>query len=200
MNWLPDSASGNDLPESVMMSGLSRLENCFAQIKGRYYQAAGHAIFDHLHSDHFAMLLYFLSNQAVVEGRESLGIRLAYLNKIMHGVDIYPHVNLPGVFLLVHPLGTCLGRATYGNYLVVYQGVTVGANGSECPTLGEGTVLYAGAKVMGATKSGENVIYGANALVLRGSIPDNSLVVGQFPSCRVLPKTLSIKRAFFVEA
>lgn len=194
---LPDGLTDNRALARIMTSGLERVEVCFSQIHRKYYDDRGDAVFDHLNSDHMATLLYFLSNQSIRQGLDSLGFKLAYLNKVMHGIDLYPHVLLPDVFLLVHPLGTVLGRATYGNFLVVYQGVTVGSTGTEYPTLGEGTVLFSGAKVLDAADSGRNVVFGANSMVIGGMIPDNSLVVGQFPSCRVLPRAESVQRTFF---
>lgn len=194
---LPDRVNDAQVLESILTTGLERVESCFSQIHRKYYEDADSPVFNHLNSDHMATLLYFLSNQSVVEGFDSLGYKLAYLNKVMHGVDLYPHVNLPEVFLLVHPLGTVLGRATYGNFLVVYQGVTVGSTGTEYPVFGEGTVLFSGAKVLDAVKSGRNVVYGANTMIIGGVVPPDSLVVGQFPSHRVLPRPESVQKAFF---
>lgn len=165
---LPDNVNDEKALGLVMTSSLERVESCFSQIHRKYYEDSGVSVFDHLNSDHMATLFYFLSNESVSKGLEPLGFKFAYLNKMMHGVDLYPHVMLPEVFLLVHPLGTVLGRARYGNFLVVYQGVTVGATGNEYPYFGEGTVLFSGAKVLDAVRSGRNVVYGANSMVIGG--------------------------------
>ena len=194
---LPDNVNEEEALKCIMAAGLERLECCFSQIHRKYYEDVGEPTFDHLNSDHMASLLYFLSNQAVVQGLDTLGFKLAYLNKIMHGLDLYPNVILPEVFLLIHPLGTVLGRATYGNFLVVYQGVTVGSTGTDYPFLGEGTVLFSGTQVLGPVKSGRNVVYGANSMVIGGEVPDNSLVVGRYPCHRVLARTESIHETFF---
>lgn len=121
-------------------------------------------------------------------------IRLSQQN--LNGLDLFPHVQMPDIFLLVHPVGTVLGRASYQDFLVVYQGVTVGTSSTEYPVFGRGTALWSGAKVIGGVSSGHNVIYAANALVTEGTIPDNSLVVGGFPH-RVIPRNHNIRVDFF---
>lgn len=196
-NSLPDGVNHEKALKTVISVSLERVEHCFSQIHRKYYTQPDGCVFDHLHSDHMATLLYFLSNQSVMADYEPLGSKLAYLNKIMHGIDLYPHVQLPEVFLLLHPVGTILGRATYGNFLVVYQGVTVGATSIEYPIFGDGTVLFSGAKVLGAARSGNNVVFGANTMVIEGTIPDDSTVVGQHPFVRVHARTKSVREAFF---
>jgi len=53
------------------------------------------------------------------------------LNKCLNAIDIYFEVELPNIFLLVHPLGTVLGKAKYNDFLLVYQQCTVGSNNKE---------------------------------------------------------------------
>ena len=45
------------------------------------------------------------------------------------------------------------------------------------PIIGDRVTLYAGAKIIGQIKLGDNVTVGANSVVLR-SVPDNATVVG----------------------
>lgn len=111
--------------------------------------------------------------------------KLYYLNKIMNGVEWYWNIDLPKHFICEHPVGTVLGKADYGDYLCVYQGVTVGANfrGEECiwPSIGNHVTLYANATVIGNSKIGNYVIIGANAFILNETVPDNSIVFGSSP-------------------
>ena len=46
--------------------------------------------------------------------------KIYFLNKILNSIDIYYEVSLPNIFLLIHPVGTVLGRANYSDYLIVY--------------------------------------------------------------------------------
>jgi serine O-acetyltransferase len=94
-----------------------------------------------------------------------------------HGCELYYEIVLPKNVMLVHPVGTVLGRATYGDYLCVYQNVGVGSDvDGNRPVLGKGVVLFPGAKVLGNTKIGNNVFITANTVVQNVDIPDNSVV------------------------
>ena len=94
------------------------------------------------------------------------------------GTDLYYEVELPRDLLLVHPIGTVLGRANYGNWLVAYHGCGVGSdlNGNR-PTLGDGVVLFPGAKVLGSSVIGKNVYITANTVVNGTAVPSNCIVV-----------------------
>lgn len=93
------------------------------------------------------------------------------------GTDLYYEVELPHDLLLVHPIGTVLGRANYGNWLVVYHGCGVGSDiHRNRPTLGDGVVLFPGAKVLGRSVIGKNVYITANTVVNDMEVPDNVVV------------------------
>ena len=71
--------------------------------------------------------------------------------------------------------------AVIGNNVTLFQGVTLGGTGKETgkrhPTIGDGVVVGAGAKILGNIIIGDNSYIGANAVVL-GDVPANSTVVG----------------------
>jgi serine O-acetyltransferase len=166
-----------------------RVERCFTQIRRKYYFDGSNTLFDHLHGDHYAAYLYILSNVIFTTSRnDELAARVFLLNKALHGCDIFYGVTLPEVFLLIHPVGTVLGNATYGNYLVAYQNCAVGSleNGTYPVFEGE-NVLFARAAVLGNCHVGRNVVVAANAFLLDVDVPANSTVVGQYPQQRVLP-------------
>lgn len=178
---------------------VERTEHAFSHIRRKYYCEAGETVFDHLNGDHFATLLYFLGNTIWQDrGDTELPTRLFYLNRIMHGLDLFYSVAMPDIFLLVHPLGTVLGNATYGNYLVVYQNCTVGADADGCyPVFGEGTLLYAKSTVIGRCHVGDNVVLAANAFLLNTDVPSSTLVVGQYPTPRLLPNPVTVRERVF---
>jgi len=64
---------------------------------------------------------------------------------------------------------------------LIYQGVTLGGTGKESgkrhPTLGNGVIVGAGAKVLGNIQIGHNVRIGAGSVVLR-EVPSDCTVVG----------------------
>ena len=196
---IPDAYDVGEM-STVVGAALDRLAHCFSRIRRKYYCDGSETVFDHLNGDHFASFLYFLSNSAWrMRGEDGLATRLFYLNKIMHGLDLFYSVEMPDVFMLVHPVGTVLGRATYRDYLVVYQNCTVGADTTVYPSFGEGVVLYSRTSVLGACNVGDNVVFAANSLVIDSDVPSDSLVVGQYPNHRVLPNRRPVRTAVFGE-
>ncbi len=94
-----------------------------------------------------------------------------------HGCELYPAVNLPEHLLLVHPLGTVLGRATYADYFCAYQNVGVGSDlDGNRPVFKGPCVMFPGSKVLGKTVIGANCFILANTVVERVTVPDNSIV------------------------
>lgn len=195
----PDDYHPNYSIARLLGRTLQRVEHCFSHIHLKYYRNGDGVIFDHLNSDHFASFLYFLGNTIWSETQDTeLPTRLFYLNKVMHGIDLFYSVKMPDIFLLVHPLGTVLGNASYGDYFVVYQNVTVGADEAGIyPNFGIGTVLYAKSTIIGECKLGNDVIFGANAFILNSDVPTGTLVVGQHPSIRFIPSSLSVAQRVF---
>ena len=119
-------------------------------------------------------------------------------NRSDHAIDLYYEVDLPVHLLFVHPVGTVLGRASYGDYLAVYQTVGVGSNldGSR-PEIGRGVVLFPGAKVIGDTKIGDNVFVQANTVVHNKEIPSNSIVYPHNGGCANAPIEANVIRDVF---
>lgn len=192
-SYLPDGHSPRAL-RPLVDRALERVEHCFSRIRRKYYEENGAAVFDHLNGDHAATFLYFLANSAWREGGETeLATRLFYVNKIMHGLDLFYSVAMPDVFMLVHPVGTVLGKAAYADYFVAYQNCTVGADGDSYPTFGEGVIMYSRTAVVGSCRVGSNVVFGANSMIVNTDIPDNSVVVGQYPAHKVRPATMSVR-------
>ncbi|GIU37163.1 serine acetyltransferase [Shewanella colwelliana] len=70
-------------------------------------------------------------------------------------------------------------RVIVGDYCHIDQNVTIGGTSKKynVPTLGTSVYVGAGAKVLGPISIGDNVVIGANSVVVK-DIPDNCLVVG----------------------
>ena len=183
-SYLPDRLSAHVEMKSIDFA-LQRLEFSHYHINKKYYQANGFPVFNHLNADHFASFLWFLGNTIFKHhDDELLPTKLSYLNKIMHGLDLFYSVAMPDIFMLVHPVGSVIGHASFKNYLMIYQNCSVGATDSEYPVLGEGVVLYSKTSVLGASKVGDNVLLGANTLIVNSSVSDNTIIVGQKPNLR----------------
>lgn len=66
--------------------------------------------------------------------------------------------------------------ASIGRNAVIYQGVTIGANADGAPTIGDNVMCGANAVIIGSIKIGNNVKIGAGAIVV-DDIPDNCTVI-----------------------
>jgi len=148
-----------------------RFEYCFSRV------AIGSAEIDVLHSDRYCAYLYFLSNTIYREGADRrVAEKLFYLNKALHAFNCMYDCELPDIFLLIHVVGTVLGKASYSNYLVVGQSCTVGAIRNEYPVLGERLIMGAGTSIIGNCQIGDDVMLAPGAQVLMRDVPSNSLV------------------------
>jgi serine O-acetyltransferase len=164
--FFPDAASLGDLSTIVALA-LDRVEHCFSKIGIKGYSDKNGARFNHLHTDQYAVFLYYLSNSAFREGQEPIAQRAYALNKALHALDAFYEVELPPVLLLVHPVGTVLGRAKYGDYFCSYQNCTTGANANEVyPTFGRGVVMYGGSRIIGDTHIADNTFIATGTIAI----------------------------------
>jgi serine O-acetyltransferase len=175
-------------------TALARTQVCFAGIDRPKYRQGEAVLFNPLHPDHHAAFLYLLANTLWRgDAQDPRAFRVYYLNKVLHSLDAYPDIALPEVFQFMHPLGTILGHAEYGNHFCVYQGCSVGSDEQGCfPAFGEGVVLYAGARVIGPCRIGNNVVIGAGSLVMGRDIADNMLVRPTAPTFEVVENRKSV--------
>lgn len=193
-----DGARPDDVRRFVVPA-LERVETCFSANAAKGFGPAGSARFNHRHSDQYAIFLYYVANTAFRLAPGDPVAEKAYgLNKFLHGVDAYFEVELPDVFLLVHPVGTVLGRASYGEYFCCYQNVTVGSNLSgDKPAIGPGVVLFGGSRVIGKTRIGANCMVSTGAVLIDQHVPDDSLIFGTTPGNVVKPSRRNVKQHLF---
>ena len=107
---------------------------------------------------------------------------ISQLARWLTGVEIHPGAIIGDGFFIDHGMGVVIGETTeIGNYVTLFQGVTLGGTGKERgkrhPTLGDHVVVGSGAKILGNITIGDFVKIGANSVVLR-SVPSNSTVIG----------------------
>lgn len=195
---LPDKKLLEPKDTVLFYKALQRVENCFLNINQKYYKEGDHTVFDHLNGDHMASLIYYYANTIWSEtGETDLPTRLFYINKIMHGLDLFYSVKMPDIFKLVHPVGTVLGNAHYSDYFVAYQNCTVGTDETIYPTFGTGTILYSGSSVIGNCKLGDDVILAARAMIVNLDISDSTVVTGTFPNNRMHKNNKSVISRLF---
>ncbi|MBE7927493.1 LbetaH domain-containing protein [Pseudomonas saudiphocaensis] len=105
------------------------------------------------------------------------------LQKIQ-GVFISPKACFDTTLSLRHPVGVVVGDGVkLGRNVVIYQQVTLGgarlgdAKANNYPEIGENTVIFAGAVVVGKVVIGSNCTIGANSVVT-SDVPDGCIAVG----------------------
>lgn len=181
----PDRVARDDIMPA-MNEALARLEHCFSYVANKYFFDGQQSVFSHLHGDQYCIWLYYLSNTLFRQGApSSLCAKLFLLNKALHGCDIFYEVELPSVFLVVHPLGTVLGRGQYDDFFVSYQRCGVGSNHDIYPSFGKHVTLRPGSAVLGNSSIGSNCQIAAESLVIDRDVPENSIYFGDPKTARV---------------
>jgi serine O-acetyltransferase len=115
----------------------------------------------------------------------------------MTGIEIHPGAKVGRRFFIDHGMGIVIGEtAEIGNDVTLYQGVTLGGTswnaGKRHPTLEDGVVVGAGAKVLGPFTVGAGAKIGSNAVVTK-AVPAGATAVG-------IPGRIIIKSSDDVEA
>lgn len=191
----PGSAGTFDGLPRVVDEALQRVERCFQSIILPGYRRDEQPYFNHLHGDQRAVFNYYASNCAYRLGDGELATRFFLLNKMQNAFVCMYDTELPDVFLLIHTVGTVLGKASYGNYFVAYQNVTVGTEDGRSPTFDEHCVVYGGSMVLGGTHVGRASVVSAQTVLIDETIPANSVVAGRKAALTVKPR----KRDFAVQ-
>ncbi len=157
---------------------LQKTEQCFNQIKLPYFRKNGASFFNHLNTDQYAMFLYILSNIIWTEYcDESLAAKLMYLNKALHSVNCMYDTKLPDIFAFIHIVGTVIGKASYGNYLAIYQGVTIGTHNDDAPVIGECVSLLPHSAVVGKCRIGNRASVGLGTKLYGENVADDSIAI-----------------------
>lgn len=177
-HFYPDGNTANlgHYPSSFD-TAIDRMEASFRSVRSPRYFEAGTSKFNHLYSDHYIVYLWYLANALWKDGAsENILNKLYYLNKTLHAFDCMFNTALPDKFLVIHGSGTVLGKATYGNYLVVHQGCTVGIHDQKYPTIGTGVALAANSAVIGGSILGDRVSVGNATSVFNTEVPSDHSV------------------------
>ncbi|MGD8275817.1 MAG: serine acetyltransferase [Thiohalocapsa sp.] len=106
---------------------------------------------------------------------------LKLLSQVLSGIDLPCETTVGRRFLIEHFSGIIIsGDAVFGDDCVVRNGVTVGLlrrHERGSPRIGNRVDIGAGAKVLGPISIGDDVLIGANAVVIR-DVPAGHIAVG----------------------
>ncbi|MEA1892469.1 MAG: serine O-acetyltransferase [Campylobacterota bacterium] len=104
------------------------------------------------------------------------------LSQILTNIDIHPAARIGKRVFIDHGTGVVIGETCIiEDDVLIYQGVTLGGvsliDGKRHPTIRQGAVIGAGAKVLGNITLGEYSKIGANSVVVK-DVPDNATAIG----------------------
>ncbi|MFZ4797016.1 MAG: serine O-acetyltransferase [Bacteroidia bacterium] len=117
-----------------------------------------------------------------------INLYLRRRQNIKYGSDISVNAEFGENVKFAHAFGILIGSAIIENNVIIFQQVTIGSHGiigveKAWPTIKEGTIIYAGAKVLGDIVVGRNCTIGANSVINR-DLPENAIVVS--PSAKII--------------
>ena len=129
-----------------------------------------------------ALLLHRVAHWLWDAGFNWLGRFMSHCGRWLTGIEIHPGAIIGRRFFIDHGMGVVIGEtAEIGDDCTLYHGVTLGGTswnkGKRHPTLGNGVVIGAGAKVLGPIVIGDHAKIGSNAVVVK-AVPAGATAVG----------------------
>lgn len=128
-----------------------------------------------------ALGLYRLAN-ALYRRNRFFGARmLSQLGRFLTGIEIHPGATIGKCLFIDHGMGVVIGEtAIVGDYVTIYQGVTLGGTGKDMgkrhPTVGDRVTIGAGAKILGPIHLAAGTKIGAGSVVLTDTKPESTAV------------------------
>ena len=129
-----------------------------------------------------ALTLHRLAHACWRAGFKWLGRLVSHISRFLTGIEIHPGATIGRRVFIDHGMGVVIGEtATIGDDVTIYHGVTLGGTswnkGKRHPTLEDGVVVGAGAKVLGPITIAAGARVGSNAVVTK-AVPAGATAVG----------------------
>ncbi len=129
-----------------------------------------------------ALMIHHLAHFCWLHKLRWLGRFISHISRWLTGIEIHPGAQIGRRFFIDHGMGVVIGEtAIIGDDCTLYHGVTLGGTswdkGKRHPTLHDGVVVGAGAKVLGPIEIGEGARIGSNSVVVK-PVPAGATVVG----------------------
>jgi len=119
----------------------------------------------------WALLFHRISHGLHKKGLRFIPRLISGIGQFLTSVDIHPGAQIGRRVFIDHAIGVVIGEtAIVGNDVLIYQQVTLGgvslSHGKRHPTIEDGVVIGAGAKVLGDITIGRDAKIGANSVVV----------------------------------
>ena len=170
----------------VRISGMTFLDNLKAELNAymeRDPAARGWAEVVFCYPGLHAVWLHRMNHRLWEWGWKWLARLLSHIARFLTGIEIHPNVKVGRRLFIDHGMGVVIGGTSeIGDDCSIYQGVTLGGTtqtykGKRHPTLQNGVIVGAGAKVLGPITIGADARIGSNAVVVK-DVPPGATVVG----------------------
>ncbi len=130
----------------------------------------------------WAIAWYRLAHKLHNNSFKRLARMIMGLTQIFTHIDIHPAAIIGQRVFIDHGIGVVIGETCIiEDDVLIYQGVTLGGvsltHGKRHPTVREGAVIGAGAKVLGNIEIGAFSKIGANSVVVK-AVPENATAIG----------------------
>lgn len=130
----------------------------------------------------WALLFHRIAHWLYDKGLRFLPRFISAIGLFLTTIDIHPAATLGRRVFIDHGVGVVIGETSIiGDDVLIYQQVTLGGvstyKGKRHPTLENGVVIGAGAKILGNITIGANSKVGANSVVVK-DVPPESTAVG----------------------
>ena len=128
-----------------------------------------------------ALFLHRLSNILWKLKISFLSKAIAYISRILTGIEIHPAAKIGKNLFIDHGLGVVIGETSeIGDNVLIYHGVTLGGTslkkGKRHPTIENDVIIGAGAKVLGPIVVGKGSRVGSNAVVTKNVLAFNTVM------------------------
>lgn len=129
-----------------------------------------------------ALMMHRVAHELWLKECKTSARILSSFSRFATGIEIHPGAKIGKRFFIDHGMGVVIGEtAQIGDDVTLYHGVTLGGTtwnkGKRHPTLEDGVVIGAGAKILGPFTVHKNAKVGSNAVVTK-EVPEGATAVG----------------------
>ena len=128
-----------------------------------------------------ALIAYRISHGLYLKKKYFLARLISNIARHRTGIEIHPGATIGKGLFIDHGMGVVIGEtAVVGNNVTMFHGATLGGTGNEKgkrhPTVGDNVVIGASAKILGNIYIASGTKVGANAVVLKDTSLNSTLV------------------------
>jgi len=182
--------------EQYLLASLEISEKRFQSVKTKYFvnSATGNARFSATHYSGHVLILYQLSRECFLQGRNDLAEKIYFLNISTTATDLFYEIDLPIRTGCDHPLGSIIGRAVFdeNSSLFFTQSCNIGNNIDASGTpiypevLGK-LFMYPRSTIIGQCTLRGSVILANGTYVKDHGILEDVVVFGSSPQLILKP-------------